>query len=302
MNDNKTLLIKINTINAHYREIKQICIFPSGNIISISGDQYIKIWNQNFELLQLIYYKSNDILAYIDIKDENNFVTCDWGKIIKIWRKNNINSYTCIETIENAHKDAIWKLIYCKNGNIISCSWDRTIKIWEENNKNKYQCVCILVHQKLLLSILLLKNNILISSGLKGTFFWNINNLECYFYLNDIYCLGRNALCLFDDNKIIIGGKEDYIMKIVSLKEKKIIKEINNFFICWTICIIKDKNVFLTGGKSQNINIFKYNNYELVQIIKYCHDDNINGIIELKDKSIISYSIDKKINIWLLNE
>ena len=302
MNDNKSILLRIKTINAHYREIKQICIFPSGNIISISGDQYIKIWNENLELKQKIYYDNSDILAYINVKDENNFVTCDWGKRIKIWRKNNTNIYTCIETIENAHKEAIWKLIYCKNGNIISCSWDRTIKIWEEINKNKHQCLCILDHKKLLLSILLLEEKILISSGLTGTLFWNFNNLECYFYLNDIYCLGRNSLCLFDNDKIIIGGNEDYIMKIVSLKEKKVIKEINNFFICWTICIIKDKNVFLTGGKSQNINIFKYNNFELVQTIKYCHDDNINGIIELKDKSIISYSIDKKINIWLLNE
>ncbi len=302
MNDNKSILLRIKTINAHYREIKQICIFPSGNIISISGDQYIKIWNENLELKQKIYYDNSDILAYINVKDENNFVTCDWGKRIKIWRKNNINIYTCIETIENAHKEAIWKLIYCKNGNIISCSWDRTIKIWEEINKNKHQCLCILDHKKLLLSILLLEEKILISSGLTGTLFWNFNNLECYFYLNDIYCLGRNSLCLFDNDKIIIGGNEDYVMKIVSLKEKKVIKEINNFFICWTICIIKDKNVFLTGGKSQNINIFKYNNFELVQTIKYCHDDNINGIIELKDKSIISYSIDKKINIWLLNE
>ena len=44
-------------------------------------------------------------------------------------------------------------------------------------------------------------------------------------------------------------------IKIISIKEKKIIKKINNEFICWGICIIEDKGIFLIGGESKEIKI-----------------------------------------------
>ena len=47
--------------------------------------------------------------------------------------------------------------------------------------------------------------------------------------------------------------------------------------------------------------IYRNDNYECIQLIKYAHDGNINGFIELKDKSIASFSVDNKIKIWCFN-
>ena len=115
------------------------------------------------------------MINYVDIKDENYFVTCSYDKTIKTWIKKE-KEFNII--IYNSHEYSISKVIYYGNSKLISCSQDETIKIWEKNNKN-YQSITILTHFKKILSILLLENkNIIISEGFDGIKFWNLNNFD----------------------------------------------------------------------------------------------------------------------------
>ena len=62
-------------------------VFPSGNISSVSKDKSIHIYDNNLNILQDIQNAHEDLICYIDIKDENNFVTCSNDKNIKTWIK-----------------------------------------------------------------------------------------------------------------------------------------------------------------------------------------------------------------------
>ncbi len=194
------------------------------------------------------------------------------------------------------------KAIYCLNGNLISCSWDKKIKIWKENNNNNYDNIKILTHSKWINSILLLEDkNILISSGLDGTKFWNlneINNINCIKHFEDTFSGWHGSLCRLDEDRIIVQGKVTTSLKVISILNLRIIKEINNPFQCDAITLIKDKGIFIVGGVSKDIRIYRNDNYECIQIIQNAHDDEINGFIELKDYSIASFSKDKRIKIW----
>ena len=145
--------------------------------------------------------------------------------------------------------------------------------------------------------------NILISCGLDGTKFWNLNNNEINYnninyiqYFKDIKCGSKNGLCRLDEDRIIVGYGDS--LKIISILNKIIIKKINIPFTCWGIRLIEDKGIFLIGGRSKDIRVYRNDNYECIQIIQNAHNDYILGFIELKDESIISYSNDKKIKIW----
>ena len=87
-------------------------------------------------------------------------------------------------------------------------------------------------------------------------------------------------------------------MKIISISKNEIIKEINNLFKCWGICLIENKGIFLVGGKSNDIRIYRNDNYECIQTIKDAHNNEIDGFIELNDHSIASFSKDKTMKIW----
>ena len=306
-NENKIKLINlqnINSIQPHNNHIYSISSFPSGNIISVSKDNSIKIYDIHFNILQNIINAHDDAIGYIEVKDENNFMTCSSDKSIKLWIKKG-NKFIINKILNNCHEQLIVKVIYLDN-NIISCSWDNTIKFWIENN-NSYNNTIILTFFNKICSILYLNDkNILISSGLDGTKFWNLNKNEINY--NNIYliknfeetCCGwYNSICRIDEDRIIIQGNNQNSLKVISISKKIIIKEISNPFQCNGITLIENKGIFLVGGLSNDIRIYRNDNYECIQVIQNAHDDDIFGFVELKDKSIVSYSRDNKIKQWV---
>ena len=295
-NLNNLNLILIKIIDSHNHHVSCVSIFPSGNFVSVSCDKSIKIWDTNFNLLQSIEEAHNDYINYVSIKDENNFATCSRDKSIKLWIKNE-NLFILNQLIKDAHESWVFKIIYLINGNIFSCSYDKTIKIWEKM-ENNYINTKTINHSNIVYSILLSKyKNIFISSGEFGTKIYNLNNYECIFEIEDVKCWNWNSLCFLDENKIIIGGTHG-ILKIISLIEKKVVKEINNGFNCWGIGIIDHIGAFITVGEGKNVKLHKKRNYEFIKEINDIHSDDIEGINVLNNNNILTYSWDKKIKIW----
>ena len=297
----KTNLKNINSIEPHKGWINSLSTFPSGNIISVSGDKSIKIYDINFNELQIIQNAHDQGILYVEVKDENNFITCSGDKSIKLWIKKE-KKYQINKIINNAHDDYINKVIYCSNGNLISCSDDKKIKIWKENNNNNYDNIQIFTHSDHINSILLLEDkNILISSGLDGTKFWDlceINNNNYIIYFDKTICGWNRGLCRLDEDRIIAKGNGINTLKIISILNLEIIKEINSSFTSSAIFVIEDKGIFLVGGFGKDIEIYRNDNYECIQKIQNAHNDNIRGFIELQDGSIVSFSKDKTIKIW----
>ena len=282
-----------NTIYAHDDTIRFISLFPSGNFISVSNDRSIKIFDINLNNIQTIKEAHNDNINYVDVKNENNFITCSYQNI-NFYNKIS-DKYILNNNIENAHNDTIYCIKYYSNEKIISCSRDKTIKIWEENN-NKYQCITIIKFIIWVNSLLILEDkNILISSCPEGTILWNMNNLEIIINIKEAICYNTNILNILDEDKIIVG---DDIIKVISLSEKKIVKEINNEFRCIGIYVIKEKKMFLTGGYNNNIKIYNSDIFELIHIINNAHNDWVYGFIQLKNGFIVSYGRDRTIKVW----
>ena len=96
---------------------------------------------------------------------------------------------------------------------------------------------------------------------------------------------------------MIFRIKLTHSLKVITLLNLNIIKEINNPFQCNGITLIEDKRIFIIGGVSKDIRIYRNDNYECIQTIQNAHDDNIRGFIELKDGSIASFSSEKRIKI-----
>ena len=292
-------LKKINSINAHSDSIKSVQNFSSGNIISVSKDKSIKILNQQYYILQTIENAHSENITYIDIKDENNFVTSSWDRSIKTWIKNE-KEFKLNKNIVNAHNCSLNKVIYYLNNHLISCSNYSDIKIWEENN-NEYQLISTLEHSNVINSILLLNDkNILVSSGMDGTKFWNLKkeklkNITLIEFFEEVKCNCWNGICRINENKIVIGGD---ILFVISLAEQKIINEIKIPFKCYGINTIKENEIFLVVGDCGDIMFYKSENCENFHIIKNAHTRSILGITKINNILIATYSFDKFIKIW----
>ena len=289
----------INIFQTHLKTINSMLTFPSGNIISVSDDKSIIIYDIHLKVINKIEKAHTDWIIGVDIKDDNNFVTCSIDKSIKTWiKKNNEKKYYLNQTINNAHEEGISKVIYGINDNIISCSIDSNIKIWELNNNNTYQNIITIRNYRFICSLLLLKDkNILISIGGEGTKFWNIYNYNLIICIKEAVCGSYNALQRIDNDRIVVGSDEDKLLKIISLSEKKIIKTILNECLCYGICVIESKGIFITGGY-YGIQIFRNDNYECIQTIKNHNTIKTYGLIEIKNGMVVSFSNNQIISLW----
>ena len=303
---------QLNIIEAHEKLIRSMAIFPSYNIITVSGDQKIKIWvnnETNFNILQIIDNAHKDEIISVSIKNENNFATCSKDKSIKTWIKEN-NKYKENIIIKNAHNDWINKVIFCENENIISSSDDKTIKIWEKNPYKKlYQILLIISNYNTISTLSLIKNkNLFIAFGYEGTKIYNMNNFQLIYHIKDSKCYNTNGICILDEDRIIVGCDDENNIKIISLSEKKTIFNIKFQIMCCGICCLKKKGVFLIAGFSNNINVYRNDNYECVfnfigneNLINFgLFNFNENFIISLSYRCLILYSLD--VDDYILNK
>ena len=291
-------LKNINSFKMHKYSVNKVSIFNSGNIISVSEDKSIKIYDNHFNILQDIQNAHNNSIFYVDIKDENNFITSSINDI-KSWIKEN-NLFKINKNIKNAHSDWITKAIYYQKNKIISCSWDKTIKIWKENIIN-YKNIKTITHSSDVHSMLLLEDkNILVFGGVDGIQLLELNNYKKIIDFKNTFCGCNNSLCRINEDNIIVPAYENksFSLKIISISLLSIIKQIDYPFSCWGISFIKKKGIIITGGKSKNIITYRSDNYECILKFNTAHNDSINGFIELKDGTIASFSRDSNIKIW----
>ena len=274
--------------------VLSIATFPSTNIVATYYDKSIEIYDNLFNTKQRIPNAHDDQIRYVSIKDENNFATCSNDRTIKTWVKQD-SQYKMNQCIKNAHSNSIRKVKFRSNGELISCSWDNSVKIWKEDN-HKYKNIKILNHDSEINSVFSADDlNVLFTSGYDGTKIWNYKDYQEIAYIKDTYCHGKNTLNRLNDDKFIVGGKGNGNISIISYKEKKVVHNITNSFQCFCICVVKNKDVFLIGGKSENIIMYKISNYEQIGKIEGIHNNYIRGIINLTDDSIASFSDDKTI-------
>ena len=116
--ESRILMKEISSVNCHNEAINQISIFPSGNIISVSNDCSIKIWDKNLNIIQIIIL--DKIVLCVSIKNENTFSIC--SNEIQIWQKRNMKQFKCIEKIKDIQNGFINFILYCPNNDIIVCS------------------------------------------------------------------------------------------------------------------------------------------------------------------------------------
>ena len=287
------LIKEIHSIQAHNETINQISIFPCGNLISVSYDCTIKIWDKNLNILQKI--NQQIVILCVSVKDNNNFVICT--NEIQIWSKNNENDiFKLKEKITKIQNGFINFILYSSNDDLIGISCHFWVTIYSKvKNKNIHQSKITLIQKSVDSLLLLEKENILIICGREGLYFWNTKIWEQKKYLHNVKCIGNNSL--YKLNNDLCGGINE--MKIVSISHMKIIQKIKNKFLYWGICSLNNENIILCVGESKDIIIYKSNDdYKFLGKIVNVNNENIKGIFKLSKDLICTYSSDKIIKIF----
>ena len=111
---------------------------------------------------------------------------------------------------------------------------------------------------------------------------------------------GRHAI---NDDKIIVGGGDDRIITIITIS-KDFINKVKIDFECYGICSFEEKGIFLVCGKSNDISVYRSDNFSKIFNYNKAHNGCIYGLCKMNNGLIISYSGDNNnknsIKIWFL--
>ena len=308
-------LIKKKEINTNLIYLKS---FPSGNIIAVF-DKYIIIFDIDFNEIQKIENAHEDLIHYVDIKDENNFVTCSDDLNIKTWVKIN-GKYQINKIIKQAHTNFMNKVKYYKDKQLISCGYDGSVKIWEELG-NGYQIMTIWKTQyfginveewddEYMSDVNKIRRFYLIKDKNRRIFFLGgaiyILNLKTFKYIRAYYGIGYLSISYMErisKNLFAIdyawGWDNTGRIVVLSLFEDRIIKDMKTPFRCYGMLSLQDKKLLLIGGDN-DIMIVKTTNFECIKTIKFAHLKSISHIKLLKNGLIVSISHEHILKLWSL--
>lgn len=302
--------IKINLINFKS--------FPSGNIVA-TFNGFIIIYDIDFKEIQKIENAHKDLIHYVDIKDDNNFVSCSDDFSIKTWIKIK-DKFQLNKVIIKAHSNFINKVKYYKDKYIISCGYDGSVKIWKEN-ENGFQIISIWKTKyyninveewddEYMADVNKIRNFYIVKDKKRFIFFLNgaiyILNLNNFKYIRAYYGIAYLSICEMErisKNLFAIdyswGWDNTGRIVILSLFEDRIIKDMKTPFHCYGMLSIMDKKLLLIGGKN-DLMIIKTTNFECIKIIKNIHFESISRIKLLKNGLISTISHDHIVKLWSL--
>ncbi|KAJ8563087.1 hypothetical protein K7X08_031539 [Anisodus acutangulus] len=129
------------------RNYKCIATLPTLN------DRCMKLfWTRNY--VQVRRHKKYTWIHHIDTvsalalsKDGSLLYSASWDRTFKVWRT---SDFKCLESVWNAHDDAINSIVISNNGHVYTGSADKKIKIWNKQqvSNNKHTLVSTLEKHK----------------------------------------------------------------------------------------------------------------------------------------------------------
>ncbi|XP_057774711.1 protein JINGUBANG [Salvia miltiorrhiza] len=128
--DNKIRVWKIDNYSGDGRRCTAVAVLPtvSDRCMSLfSAKNYVKVrrhkrctWVHHVDAVAALAATSDGALLY----------SVSWDRSFKIWRS---SDFRCVESVQNAHDDAINAVVLSADGHVYTGSADRRIKVWRIN-------------------------------------------------------------------------------------------------------------------------------------------------------------------------
>ncbi|XP_057465840.1 protein JINGUBANG-like [Actinidia eriantha] len=236
-------------VTAGYGAVKSLVVLAD-KLISAHQDHKIRVWkidsheedNNKFSLLATLPTLSDRALKLLNPKnqvkirrhkkctwvhhvdavsalalssDESLLYSVSWDRTLKIWRT---TDFKCLESVGNAHDDAINALALTNDGDVYTGSADKTIKVWRKNSgETKHSLVSTLDKHKSGVNALALSvdGSVLYSGACdRSILVWEKDNVGNMAALGALRGHTKSVLCLTVVSDFVCSGSADKTVRI----------------------------------------------------------------------------------------
>ncbi len=292
------------TLNDNKGRIYCLKILDDGRLAAGDEDSNLIIYDkETFKPDIIINNNLSSLLNFTQLKNKNIICSFRADSTLKIIKIKNKKEYENIQIINNAHNDAISKIIELKNENIITFSFDYSFKIWKLNNNNKYEQINEFKDSNWLSDGLEIKDNEIILYALntnpQSLVFYNLIKKEKIKTLNNLKLCITNLIRIIkiNDNEVAVAGNGK--VYLIDINNYLILHEINSD--CCNYCILKlSNNLFLIGDEKGTITQYKIENKKIIKESSKIksHENRIWSMTLLNDMIISGGENSNIIKIW----
>ena len=291
----------IHILSNHTSVVYCLCLLNDGRLVSCSEDHSIIIYNKLTFKPDLIIKEHDDAVLCIIKLNSGVLASCSKDETIKLFNIQG-NQYNVLQTL-NYHTQSVNKIIEIKDKELlISCSDDSSILFYFKY-ESKYTKDYKISTNGTCNSIVQTKANEICYSEKNNSAicFFDLNERKIITTINNIskrtdqyqylFMITEDLLLIPGENKMSLFNVNQHILA-------RIIDVSGSGWICG-VCILNE-NMILTGDWEEKIKQWKIegNNLILVSNKEKTHENDINFLLNLDNKLIVSASDDNTIRVW----
>ncbi|XP_022885238.1 protein JINGUBANG-like [Olea europaea var. sylvestris] len=148
--------------------------------------------------------------------DESLLYSVSWDRTLKIWR---ISDFKCLESVANAHDDAINAIALASDGHVYTGSSDKKIKIWKRSTENKKHTLVATLekHKSGVNAVALSRDGLTMYSGARdrSILVWKKVDESCSMVtVGTLRGHTESILCLATISDMVCSGSADKTVRI----------------------------------------------------------------------------------------
>ncbi|KAJ8753602.1 hypothetical protein K2173_022843 [Erythroxylum novogranatense] len=147
-------------------------------------------------------------------RDESLLYSVSWDRTLKVWR---ISDFKCMESVTNAHDDAINAVACSNDADVYTGSADRKIKVWRRVGQKKHSLVATLEKNNSGINALALnKDGSVLYSGAcdRSIVVWQKDDAGDMVAVGALRGHARSILCLVVVSDFLCSGSADNTVRI----------------------------------------------------------------------------------------
>lgn len=213
--DHKIRAWKLDENEGQQRKLTHLATLPT------FGDWALKLLTPKNHV-QVRRHKTSTWVHHVDTvsalavsRDGLVLYSVSWDRTLKIWRT---TDFKCLESVANAHDDAINTVVLSSNGDVYTGSTDKKIKIWRKSaeNQSHFLVSTLKKHKSGVNALVLSSNEKVLYSGAsdRSIMVWEKSDEDNMVIVSILKGHSKSILCLSVVSDLVCSGSEDETIRI----------------------------------------------------------------------------------------
>ncbi len=282
------------TFYGHTDAVCSLAIAQSGELLSGSWDDTIKVWDLKSGQCLKTLEGHTSWVSCLAIAPSGELISGSFDDTIKVW---DLKSGQRLKTLEG-HTGQVYCLAFAPSGDLVSGSEDKTIKVWDLKSG---ECLKTFSgHTSFVYCLAIAPSGKLVSGSTDITIkVWDLKSSQCLKTLEG-HIHWVKCLAIAPSGELV-SGSFDSTIKVWDLKSGQCLKTLEGH-TSWVECLaIAPSGELVSGSADNTIQVWDLKSGQCLKTLAG-HEKSVYAVTFLPSGDLVSGSMDNTIKVWATSE